>query len=135
MYQVNLSMPDVTGMSEYEASALLKENYLSCRVIGNGGKIVSQIPAAGKDVPGYSTVLLYTDDSMPAEPVSVPDLSGMALTDATKALSDLGLYLQAKGADPKAWQVTVTHQEPAAGTELERGEIVTVLFADTNDMD
>ena len=135
MYQVNLSMPDVTGMSEYEASALLKENYLSCRVIGNGGKIVSQIPAAGKDVPGYSTVLLYTDDSMPAEPVSVPDLSGMTLTDATKALSDLGLYLQAKGADPKAWQVTVTHQEPAAGTELERGEIVTVLFADTNDMD
>ena len=135
MYQVNLSMPDVTGMSEYEASALLKENYLSCRVIGNGGKIVSQIPAAGKDVPGYSTVLLYTDDSMPTEPVSVPDLSGMTLTDATKALSDLGLYLQAKGADPKAWQVTVTHQEPVAGTELERGEIVTVLFADTNDMD
>lgn len=135
MYQVNLSMPDVTGMSEYEASELLKENYLSCRVIGKGGKIVSQLPAAGKDVPGYSTVLLYTDDSMPTEPVTVPDLSGMTLTDATKALSDLGLYLQAKGADPKAWQVTVRHQEPAAGTELERGEIVTVLFADTNDMD
>lgn len=135
MYQVNLSMPDVTGMSEYQASELLKEHYLSCRVIGKGSKIVSQIPAAGKAVPGYSTVLLYTDDSMPDDPVIVPNLNGMTLTDATKALSDLGLYLQAKGADPKAWQVTVTHQEPAAGTELERGEIVTVLFADTNDMD
>ena len=46
-----------------------------------------------------------------------------------------GLARQAKGTDSTAWHVVVTGQDIAAGTQVERGTTVTVLFADTSDMD
>ena len=105
------------------------------RIIGDGDKIVSQIPASGREVPGHSTVLLYTDDSMPTDKVTVPNLMGMTVTQATQALSDKGLYLQAKGTDSTAWHVVVTDQNIPEGTEVDRGTTITVIFADTTDMD
>lgn len=135
MNRVNVSMPNVIGKTESEAATILENSYLNYRIIGDGDKIVGQIPAVGKAVPGHSTVLLYTDDSMPTNTVIVPDLMGMTVAQATKALNDLGLYLQAKGTDSTAWHVIVTSQDLAAGTEVALGTTVTVLFADTTAMD
>ncbi|MGN1306453.1 MAG: penicillin-binding transpeptidase domain-containing protein [Faecousia sp.] len=135
MYRVNVFMPDVKGMTETEAASLLHDSYLEYRIIGDGDKIVSQIPASGREVPGHSTVLLYTDDSMPTDPVTVPNLMGMTVTQATQTLSDLGLYLQAKGTDSTAWHVVVTDQDIIEGTQVDRGTTITVIFADTTDMD
>ncbi len=135
MYRVNLSMPSVTGMSASEAAKVLEETYLSYRIIGNGAKVVSQLPPAGKAVPGHSTVLLYMDDSMPTDRVSVPDLRGKTVAEATQALTDLGLYLQAKGTDSTQWHVLVTHQDLEPGSLVDRGTTLTVIFADTTDMD
>lgn len=135
MSRINVRMPDVSGMSESKAAAVLQESGLSYRILGSGSSIVSQLPKAGRELPAGSTVLLYTDDSMPTDPVTVPNLMGMNVTDATKALTDCGLYLQAKGTDSTAWHVVVTGQDIAAGTQVERGTTVTVLFADTSDMD
>ena len=135
MSRINVRMPDVSGMSESKAAAVLQESGLSYRILGSGSSIVSQLPKEGRELPTGSTVLLYTDDSMPTDPVTVPNLMGMNVTDATKALTDCGLYLQAKGTDSTAWHVVVTDQDIAAGTQVERGTTVTVLFADTSDMD
>ena len=134
-YRVNSVMPQCIGMTEAEAAKVLGDNYLEYRIIGSGSKIVSQIPSAGRDVPGYSTVLLYTDDSMPTEKAVVPDLKGKTVAEATKAMNDAGLYLQAKGTDQEAWHVVVTSQDIAAGTEVDLGTTVTVIFADTTAMD
>ena len=135
MSRINVRMPDVSGMSESKAAAVLQESGLSYRILGSGSSIVSQLPKEGRELPTGSTVLLYTDDSMPTDPVTVPNLMGMNVSDATKALTDCGLYLQAKGTDSTAWHVVVTGQDIAAGTQVERGTTVTVLFADTSDMD
>ena len=135
MSRINVRMPDVSGMSESKAAAVLQESGLSYRILGSGSSIVSQLPKEGRELPKGSTVLLYTDDSMPTDPVTVPNLMGMNVTDATKALTDCGLYLQAKGTDSTAWHVVVTAQDIAAGAQVERGTTVTVLFADTSDMD
>ena len=135
MSRINVRMPDVSGMSESKAAAVLQESGLGYRILGSGSSIVSQLPKAGRELPAGSTVLLYTDNSMPTDPVTVPNLMGMNVTDATKALTDCGLYLQAKGTDSTAWHVVVTGQDIAAGTQVERGTTVTVLFADTSDMD
>ena len=135
MSRINVRMPDVCGMGESKAAAVLQESGLSYRILGSGSSIVSQLPKEGRELPTGSTVLLYTDNSMPTDPVTVPNLMGMNVTDATKALTDCGLYLQAKGTDSTAWHVVVTGQDIAAGTQVERGTTVTVLFADTSDMD
>lgn len=133
--QVSVLMPDVCGMTQYKAENLLRESGLSCRVIGTGNTVVSQSPAKGSSLPGNSTVLLYMDGSMPTGKVTVPDLTGMTASEATQALTDLGLYLQAKGTDPKKWYALVTAQDIPPGTEVERGSTVTVRFADTTAMD
>ena len=62
--------------TESEAAAILEEDHLNYKIIGDGDKIVSQIPAHGRELPGNSTVLLYTDDSMLTDEVEVPNLTG-----------------------------------------------------------
>lgn len=128
-------MPDVRGKTEQQAAALLRESGLSYRLMGSGGTVQSQIPQAGNRLPGGATVLLYTDDSMPTDRPAVPSLYGMTLEEATRCLSDLGLYLQPKGADPRQWRVTAISQDLPPGTEVDRGTTVTVTFADTTAMD
>lgn len=133
--KVSVLMPDVQGLTGYRAEEVLRQNGLHCRIIGSGSHVVSQIPQKGSQLPGGSTVLLYTDDSMPTDDVSVPSLLGMSLEEATRMLSDLGLYLQPKGADPSQWRVTAITQDLPPGTQVERGTTVTVTFADTTAMD
>ena len=135
LYRVNVSMPDVLGLGIYAAEEKIKEANLNYRIIGTGDTILSQIPAEGKPVPGYSTVLLYTDDTMLIEKVEVPSLLGLTAEEATRKLNDLGLYLQAKGADSEAWHVVAMDQSISPGTRVERGTTVTVMFTDTKDMD
>ncbi len=135
LYRVNISMPDAVGLGVYNAEEKLKEANLNCRIIGNGDKVVSQIPAKGKPIPCYSTVLLYTDNTMTEEQVGVPDLFGLTAEECTRKLNDLGLYLQAKGTDSTAWHVLATNQSISPGTMVDRGTTITVTFTDTNDMD
>ena len=130
-----MKMPDVIGLDEAAASKLLAESSLSYRLIGDGANVVSQIPAAGKELPGNSVVLLYTDSTMPTDKVEVPNLMGMTVSEATQTLSELGLYLQAKGTDSTAWHVVVTDQDIEVGTKVSRGTTITVIFADTTAMD
>ena len=135
MSRVAVRMPNVTGLTESEASGRLEEYSLNYRIIGDGSKIVGQIPAHGRELPGNSTVLLYTDDSMPTDQVSVPNLKGLTVAQANEALADAGLYLQAKGADSNASHVIVTSQDIAEGTPVARGTMITVTFTDTTAMD
>lgn len=133
--RITVAMPDVLGLSPGSAAQRLEEAQLNCQIIGEGSTIVSQIPAQGKPVPGGSTVLLYLEDSMPTDEVSVPELTGMTVEEATAALSALGLYLQAKGSDYAQWYVTATEQSIPAGTAVSRGTTITVTFTDTTALD
>lgn len=135
MSRVAVAMPNVVDMIESAAARTLEEKYLNYRIIGKGTTVVSQIPAPGKAVPGNSTVLLYMDDSMPTDEVRVPDVQGMTVEEATRALSDAGLYLLAKGTEATAWHVVAMEQSLPAGTKVARGTMVTVTFADTTAMD
>ncbi len=135
LYRVNVPMPDVEGLSPYAAQEKLKEANLNCRIIGNGSKILGQIPAKGKPIPCYSTVQLYTDTTLTEEKVELPSLLGLTVAEVTRKLNDLGLYLQAKGTDSTAWHVLAADQSIPAGTKVERGTTVTVTFTDTEDMD
>ena len=114
-----------------EAAARLKENYLTYRIIGDGDKIVGQIPAHGRELPGNSTVLLYTDDSMPTDQVTVPDLKGLTVAQANRVLADCGLYMQAKGVDSTASYVVASQQDIAPDTQVARGTMIVVTFIDT----
>ena len=135
MSRVAVRMPNVVGLTEAAANKRLEENYLNYRIIGDGDKIVSQIPAHGRELPGNSTVLLYTDDSMPTDQVTVPDLSGLTVAQANQALADCGLYMQAKGVDSSASYVIAAQQDIDPGVQVARGTMIVVTFIDTTATD
>ena len=135
MSRVAVRMPNVVGLTEAEANKRLEENYLNYRIIGDGDKIVSQIPAHGRELPGNSTVLLYTDDSMPTDQVAVPDLFGLTVAQANQALADCGLYMQAKGVDSSASYVIAAQQDIDPGVQVARGTMIVVTFIDTTATD
>ncbi len=133
--QVDVAVPSVTGKTESEASALLAERSLTYRVVGSGDTVTSQIPASGAKIPGGSTVVLYMGESAPTDLITVPDFTGMTVSQANSAIANSGqLYLKAKGSTASGSGVA-TDQSPAAGSRVARGTVVTVEFTDMSAQD
>ena len=119
-------------MSLTAAQDALKERSLTCRVVGEGSVITGQIPALGAEVPGNSEIIVYMESPVPADLVSVPDFMGMTVSQARKAASDAGLYLQARGTDTSIGYIVVTYQNLEGGTQVKRGTTIHVEFTDNS---
>lgn len=132
---VNVTVPNVTGLTQAQASAVLKEKSLTYRTVGDGETVTDQIPAAGASVPGASEIILYMGEEKPTDKIAVPDFMGMSVAQADSAAANAGLYLQAKGTNRTDGNVTVTYQSIEAGTEVVRGTTVTVEFTDHSALD
>ena len=126
-----VTMPNVEGKNESEAAELLSERDLSYRKVGNGETVTGQIPAAGEGIPGGSEVLLYMGGEAPDSQVKVPDLTGMTVERAKAALEEKNLYMAVSGASGDYTSTTLAYnQSEEAGSEVERGTVVTVYFQD-----
>lgn len=84
-------------------------------------------PAAGSQLQRNSTVILTVSSGR--EITEVPDVVGMSLDDASRALSDAGLEISDNVQEEESNSEDtgrVTEQNPAAGSQLSRGSRVTV---------
>ena len=86
-------------------------------------------------MPGGAQVILYMGEEKPTDLVTVPNFVGMSVAQANQAIAGTGLYLQSKGANTGSGTVTVTSQDIEAGTQVERGTLVTVEFTDSSAQD
>ena len=128
-------MADMTGMTEKEAAAWLKENALTYRTVGTGETVTGQIPSAGQGIPGSSQVLLYMGEEPEEETVAVPDFTGLHRQQASDAAGTVGLYILVSGNDAVAPTVTVMNQSIPAGTEVPVGTMIKLEFVDTSASD
>ncbi len=93
------------------------------------GFVIETNPASGQTVPRDATIFVIV--SKGPEPVDVPDLTGMSVEQARRALGDLGLLVVVS---PDTVEVSigsglignVAEQSPASGTTVEVGSDVTV---------
>ena len=97
--------------------------------------MTDQIPAAGSAIPGGSEVILYMGQEKPTDTIIVPDFTGMTVSQVNAAIAGTGLYLQSVGSTNTGGHVTVTSQDVAPGTEVERGTLITVEFTDSSAQD
>jgi stage V sporulation protein D (sporulation-specific penicillin-binding protein) len=123
-------MPNLVGLSQKEAFAALKELGLTALQQGDQSVVTAQIPAPGQTVPCGSQVLLYFGETVEAEPVKVPDFSGMNRQQASDTAGKLGLYILVAGNPTLAPQVIVMQQNVPPGTEVAAGTTITLTFAD-----
>ena len=134
---VDIPVPDVYNMSEETArqtleAAGLKVEVLESRVRSAADKdaVAHQEPAANVPVKSGSTVRLTL--SKGAEPVLVPDLSGMSEQAASVMLSNFGLILseeveRVNDTDYPAGQII--GQDPAPETQVQTGATVTIVVS------
>ena len=123
------TVPDLSGMSQTEAENAITAAGLSvgsvnaaCSDSAPTGTVIHQSPAAASQVAASTTVNL---DLAAGPCISVPDLSGMDVADATTALLGLNLApsleMECDNAVPAN---AVAAQYPAAGTQVLQASIV-----------
>lgn len=126
------AVPDVMGLSIAEAQSKLAESGLSCRVIGSGGAVTSQLPAANSVIASGSEVLLYAD-AAPAGGGSVPNLNGMTYSQAREALAAMGLFIGSDSSVTDADNQMVSGQDIRAGTSAKAGTVITVTLYENDE--
>jgi beta-lactam-binding protein with PASTA domain len=130
---VGAGIPDVTGMSEEDATAAIKGAGLKLGEIqrreidGPVGLVLAQEPPPGSAVTPATVVRLVVS-SPPG--VAVPALVGSPFGKAQQILGALGIGLQITGkAESDEPEGTILAQDPQAGAHVQRGGAVLVTIA------
>jgi eukaryotic-like serine/threonine-protein kinase len=124
-----VSVPDVVGKSESDATALLQAKHLrwdthSVPSSQPQGTVVAQDPGAGERVSQNSVIRLNVSTG-PA-PVGVPNVVGQSYGDALAALQDAGFAVRRVDVQSNEPAETVVDQDPAADTVQPKGSIITL---------
>lgn len=125
---LDISVPNATDMSVDEARSLLGESDFSVRVEGSGATVISQMPAAGQYIPQGGVIVLYTDDNSKKLKATVPDFTGMTVSEANYAAINAGINIRVSGNSLLGTSLTAYRQSSEKGSEIEYGSTVTVYF-------
>ncbi|WP_071395433.1 penicillin-binding protein [Bacillus tuaregi] len=112
-------IPNVTELSTDEALNVLKEKGVNPIIIGNGSKIISQIPAKDETLLAGERVILKTDGDLTA-----PDMTGWSIRDVMKVAEVADLKLNSVG------NGYVVKQNLLEGTVIKPGEFLIVELND-----
>lgn len=127
------AVPNVEGMSISAARSALSDAGLSCRVIGEGGAVSGQLPAANTVIASGSEIIVYAGAEPSGDLEEVPDLRGLSYETARQRLSYYGVYLRTESSVTDAAGQVVSAQDIEPGTLVEHGSVVTVTLVDADD--
>ncbi|MBU5480410.1 Stk1 family PASTA domain-containing Ser/Thr kinase [Blautia sp. MSJ-19] len=136
-----VTVPNLVGKTEEEASALLEEEKLGKQMVGEEdstqekGRISSQDIPAGTKVEQYTTLKYYISKGQ--QTVTMPDVTGETGVDAQQTLEDLGLtvtvqkeYSEDDGTGyPLVNPGYVDSVTPEAGSSVSSGDEVTLVVS------
>ncbi|MFF2886759.1 penicillin-binding transpeptidase domain-containing protein [Paenibacillus sp. NPDC057967] len=92
--EVKVKVPDMKDANISKAKAQLKAKAMPFEIVGNGGTVVAQIPAAGSLIHPTQRLYLITEQR---NKIAVPDLTGVSLRDALELSSLIGAKLVTEG--------------------------------------
>ncbi len=98
------TVPDIRNKTVAEAKSLLKSYGFNVKYVNTGVKedetiVTDQVPKAGvKLQASYSTICLYSEETTAKEVVTVPNLKGKTLAQATNILKAMNLNITFDGA-------------------------------------
>ena len=132
-----VTVPDVRGMSEEDAKALLNKKGLGIQVVTRkeskkykAGKISKQTPEAGEKVSKHTKIEVVVSSGLVGSKKAIPDVSGMSETEAQNELEDAGFKVTSSFQyDDSVESGKVISTTPEAGTKAEKGSTVTMLVS------
>lgn len=132
-----VSVPDVTNKTQDEATATLASQGLAYKVftVTNdtvaSGSVVSTDPASGTQVAKGTEVKVYVSSGKLEQKVSVPDVTGDTLSNATAKITAVGLTVgeQTYKDDTGKPKDTVISTDPLNGVKLSKGSTVNLVLS------
>lgn len=134
--QQDVTVPWVGGYNSIRAEAQLTAAGLKAEYIGStdGTEVTGQVPSAGTVMPSGSTVMLYMGD-IPLSDYrmsTVPNVIGMTVEGANKALSEAGLNISITGAATGS-EAKAVSQSVNSVLVVYRGSVIEVNFLVNNE--
>jgi len=134
----NTPVPSVTGLSRSDAQAALTTSGLALGAVAEEGStdvapgtVLTQDPVAGTTVPEGAEVNLTV--AVAGGPSIVPNVSCYTPNEAAIALDEAGFQMTIAGVEAlgpedvcKTTGIRISRQVPTAGSELSRGDVVSV---------
>lgn len=126
-------VPEVTGLDERETESALRDRQLSLGTVTRSfsdsvpeGTVLSQSPSAGESLRRNHPVAVEVSNG--PEPVSVPEVTGSSLEEATATLESAGLQVEVREVLGGLFggRGRVLDQSPEPGTETVRGATVMI---------
>lgn len=127
------TVPNLKGLSVDEAKQKLSENGFSCRVIGSGSIVTTQLPVANAVIADGSTVIIYADADPSPGLETMPGLDGMSYADAVQLLSGYGIFIKSSTAITDAASQRIHTQSIESGSAVKHGTIVEVTLLSDDD--
>lgn len=123
--QEEVLVPDVLSLSADKAIGAVKAAGLKPKTVGDGQKVIQQVPIAQTRVKEGTEILLrLSGSSEQASEVAVPDVTGKRIPQAARLLEALGLVLKPQGSG------VAVEQRPVPGTKVITGTEIHVIFKD-----
>ena len=125
---LGVTLPSVEGESVAIAKETLEKQSLQVTVIGNGDKVVAQVPSRASSIPRNGKVILYTEEDYETDYTTVPNVIGYSVSDVNTILTNANLNFKVgDGAANHAGAVAYS-QNYAEGSVVPSGTIIEVTF-------
>jgi beta-lactam-binding protein with PASTA domain len=126
------NVPDVVGDDRADARGTIEDAGLRVTIHEQESsqpkdKVISQSPGAGSTVAKGSRVTITVSKGV--EKVRVPDVGGQSEDDARSTLEDAGFTVRVLTKQSNETEGTVVDQSPSAGSEVQKGDTVTIYTA------
>ncbi|GAA5144223.1 Stk1 family PASTA domain-containing Ser/Thr kinase [Pseudonocardia eucalypti] len=137
-----VTVPDLTGLTQQEAQARLQEFNLKMTVATRTkptndpslvDKVAQQDPASKATVAGGSAVTVTIGAKQ--DTVPMPNVIGQLSDDAQVRLRDLGFTISTKSADGPGDPDRVLRSDPTPGSQVPRGGTVTLYVSRGNEVE
>jgi eukaryotic-like serine/threonine-protein kinase len=126
-------VPTVRGLPQAVAIEALDKRDLKATVDRrpsdsiDKGIAIRTVPAAGEEVERGERIQLFVSSG--PERVDVPDVTGLSRDSAERLLTEAGLEVVVEERESEEPEDDVISQNPAAGTEVDRGSTVTITVS------
>ena len=125
---LGVKLPAVEGEDVNIAKETLESLSLQVSVIGEGSKVVAQVPSRGSSIPRNGKVILYTEENYETDYTTVPNIIGYGVSDVNAILTNANLnFMAGDGAANHAGAIAYS-QNYAEGCIVPSGTIIEVTF-------
>jgi Cell division protein FtsI/penicillin-binding protein 2 len=129
--RIAVTVGDYVGKSVGDAKTLVNTLGVDVEVKGDGSTVTYQMPTSGESInKDTGKIILYCGDETPTDTVTVPNVMNMSATNCNQTLLNYGLNILIDGTTNYdiASGAVVIAQEPASGTVVPSGTVVTVTL-------